>query len=563
MSQAALQLVGAELDQPRVETAASEAEATPQLEADDALALGREATCLAEAAASFALFGLSIAVAEDGELPPSADLAYRAFEVSPDAPANDWAEPAIPSLSRRGIHVDPALPHKLVQAIDWIVVIAAAQFAALWGAGAGLAELSIGQAVAFLISAGALKAGLWLTDYYRFSLARIRPERGMGGLALGAIAGLIIGNAFAPDAKSAAALAATLPFAGMLLAGVHAALAIWIAAAHRRGLFAETIVLIGATDAAHRLTKRAGKSGEARIVAVVDDRAGRSPNHVNGAPVLGGVEDLLNWDGLPNVDRVVITVTQKAEARVRSIIERLRVAPNRIDLLLDYEMQNVRGRRVERFGGAAVACVCGRPRNHRRALVKRAQDLALGTLLAATFALPMLLIALAIKIDSKGPVLYRQRRHGFNNRVITVLKFRTMHHDPGAPLQQVRANDPRITRVGRFLRLSSLDELPQLFNVLRGDMSLVGPRPHAIGMKTSDRQLAQIVAEYAHRHRVKPGITGWAQVNGSRGPVTSAADLRRRVRLDLDYVARASLWLDLEILARSIPIILGDTKVIR
>jgi Undecaprenyl-phosphate glucose phosphotransferase len=551
MSQAARQLVGAELDQTRVES-------VPETDA-----LTREARRLAEVAASFALFGLEIAQREDGEFPPSADLAYRAAEIPLDAPANDWAQPSAPALARRGIHVDPALPLKLMQAIDWIVVIAAAQLAAMWGAGAGLFELSIGQAAAFIISAGALKAGLWLTDFYRFSLARIRPERGMGGLALGAIAGLLVANAFAPDAKSAAALAATLPFAAMLLAGVHAALAVWIVAAHRRGMFAETIVLIGATDAAHRLTKRAATSGEARIVAVVDDRASRSPAQVGEAPVIGTVEDLLNWESLPNVDRIVITVTQKAEGRVRQIIERLRIAPNRVDLLLDFDTACVRGRQVERFGGAAVACVSGRPHNHRRAFAKRAQDIVVGALLAAAFALPMLLIAIAIKLDSTGPVLYRQRRHGFNNRVFTALKFRSMRHDPDAALQQVRANDQRVTRIGRFLRRTSLDELPQIYNVLKGEMSLVGPRPHAVGMKASERELTQIVAEYAHRHRVKPGITGWAQVNGSRGPVRSASCVRRRLKLDLDYVARASLWFDLEIMMRTVPIMLGDIKATR
>lgn len=192
--------------------------------------------------------------------------------------------------------------------------------------------------------------------------------------------------------------------------------------------------------------------------------------------------------------------------------------------------------------------------------MKRIQDVVLGSLLLALFALPMLLIAIAVKLDSKGPAIYRQRRHGFNNRVITLFKFRSMRHDPDAPLQQVCSDDPRITRIGRALRRTSLDELPQLINVLRGEMSLVGPRPHAIGMKSAERDLADIVAEYAHRHRVKPGITGLAQVNGSRGPLTSAAEVRRRVRYDFEYVARASLWLDLSILARSVPVLLGDWK---
>lgn len=559
MSQAALQLVGAELDQTSAETLGSAPQAGPA-----GVSAQSEAERLAELAAAFALFGMPIDQPGDPDFPlATADLAYRAFEVAPDAPANDWAEPTDPVQSRRGMHVDPGMPVKLIQVTDWVIVAAAAQFAAMWGAGAGLLELSIGQAAAFILSALALKAGLWLTDYYRFSPARIRPERGMGGLALGAIVGLLISNAFAPDARSAAALAATVPFAAMLLAGIHGALAIWIAAAHRRGLFAENIVLIGATEAAQRLAARAAKSGDARIVAVVDDRIGRSPAQVGSAPVIGGVDALLAWDQLPNVDRIVITVTQKAEGRVKSMIERLRVAPNRVDLLLDFDTHAVRGRRVERFGGAAVACVSGRPHNHRRAFVKRVEDVVIGAALVALFALPMLVIAALVKLDTPGPAIYRQRRHGFNNRVITILKFRTMRHDPDATLSQVRENDPRITAVGAFLRRTSLDELPQLFNVLRGDMSLVGPRPHAVGMKTCERDLTEIVAEYAHRHRVKPGITGWAQVNGSRGPVTSASAVRRRVRYDLEYVARSSLWLDLEILARTAPVLFGDDKVTR
>ena len=138
-----------------------------------------------------------------------------------------------------------------------------------------------------------------------------------------------------------------------------------------------------------------------------------------------------------------------------------------------------------------------------------------------------------------------------------------MHHEPDAQLKQVCADDPRITKIGRFLRSTSLDELPQLLNVLRGEMSLVGPRPHAIGMKAAERDLQHIVEEYAHRHRVKPGITGWAQVNGSRGPIETPALVRRRLKLDLEYVSRASLWLDLQILVRTVPALLGDRKVTR
>jgi exopolysaccharide biosynthesis polyprenyl glycosylphosphotransferase len=547
MSQAALQWRGADLEH----SAASEAPT-----------LAREARRLAEMAGQFALFGLRLDQLEAGQ-DEAVEIAYQPVAASAVRANTDDAARTFPSLPRRGVHIDPRLPMQIVRALDWIAVALTAELAARWGAGAGLAELNIAAAAAFLISAGCLKVGMWLTESYRGAPANARAERGLGGLTLGAILGLIAANALAPDARASAALSASLPFAAMLMAGVHAAFAVWTRAAHRKGMFAETVLLIGATDAAARLAERAAKTGDARIVAVVDDRLERAPRTIGGVVVSGDLETALAWDGLPNIDRIVITVTQKAESRVRDIIERLRVIPNRVDLLMDFETRTVRGRGFERLGGAAVACISGRPHHGRRALVKRAEDLILAAALAAVFIVPALFIAAAVKLDSRGPVFYRQRRHGFNNRVITVLKFRTMRHDPGAPFRQVCANDPRITRIGQFLRRTSLDELPQLLNVLRGDMSLVGPRPHAIGMKSEERELSHIIAEYAHRHRVKPGITGWAQVNGSRGALSCPAAVRKRVRLDLEYVSRASLWFDLQILLRTAPSLLGDNKATR
>jgi len=553
MSKAARKQAGAGLKQVEVPIAETETDRYT-----------REAQRLAELAGEFCLFGLDIAL--DSKEFEAADQAYRSEEEPQQAPAND-AAPAprfvFPALEHRGIHLSPALPMRTLVALDWLVILVTAELAALWGASAGLFTLSLGAAVSIFAATASLKIGLWLTDAYKVSPARMRAERSVGGLALGVILGLGVGAAFAPDARTAAALSATLPFAAMALAGIHAALAVWTRAAHRRGVFSETIVLVGATEAAERVAARVTKSGEARVIAVVEDRLQRSPTLVGEAPVGGNIDDLLAWGGLPHVDRIVITVTQKAETRVKDIIRRLRVIPNRVDILLDVDTLNVRGPGASRFAGAAAACVSGRPHNHMRALVKRCEDIAIASLLLAVFALPMLAIALLVKADSRGPVLYRQRRHGFNNRVITLLKFRSMRHDPEAPLRQVCANDPRITRIGAFLRRTSLDELPQLINVLKGDMSLVGPRPHAIGMKAAERDLEDIVAEYAHRHRVKPGITGWAQVNGSRGPLETPAAVRRRVRYDLEYVAKSSLWLDLQILLRTAPVLLGDTKATR
>jgi putative colanic acid biosynthesis UDP-glucose lipid carrier transferase len=179
-------------------------------------------------------------------------------------------------------------------------------------------------------------------------------------------------------------------------------------------------------------------------------------------------------------------------------------------------------------------------------VLKRIEDIVLGCLLSVLLALPMLLIAIGIKLDSKGPVFFRQRRYGRGGIEIEVFKFRSMRVlEDGAVVVQARQGDPRVTAFGWFLRRTSLDELPQLLNVLRGDMSLVGPRPHAVAHNELYRR--QIV-EYMLRHKVKPGITGWAQVNGWRGETDTLRKMVYRVEHDLEYIRRWSLWFDLKIL---------------
>jgi exopolysaccharide biosynthesis polyprenyl glycosylphosphotransferase len=167
---------------------------------------------------------------------------------------------------------------------------------------------------------------------------------------------------------------------------------------------------------------------------------------------------------------------------------------------------------------------------------------------------PILLgVAIAIRLESKGPILFRQTRYGFNNKLIEVFKFRSMYHesrDAHAEVQTVK-HDRRVTRVGRFIRRASLDELPQLFNVLRGEMSIVGPRPHAVRTKAAGRLFEDVVKEYAVRHKIKPGITGWAQVNGWRGETDTEEKIKKRVECDLYYIENWSIQLDLEIILRT------------
>lgn len=459
------------------------------------------------------------------------------------APAND-ARPSPPRLSRPSLHIGPHMLVHCVAALDWLFVILAGECAARWGAMLSLAEMPLAQAGAFLIAACSLKAGLWLTQCYRQAPDKV--DDAIAGLALGAMLGIGAALVCAPDASSAAALAAVLPLAALALAGVHAALGVWAGAARRAGLFAETIVLVGASPAARRMAERASKSGELRIAAVFDDRLARAPASIGGAPVVGDIEALLNWEGLPFVDRVVVTVTQQAETRVRDIVAKLRPIPNAIDLLLDHDMQSVRGKGVRLVSGLGMAQVAHGAA--RAGFSKRALDLALGTLLLALLALPMALIAIAIRLESKGLAFRRVQRLGLNNRPFGALVFSTWRG--GAPAAPARLDDSSVTRVGSFLVRAGLHELPMLLNVLAGEMALVGPRPHPPAMKAAGLDVREIVSQYSHRHRVKPGLVGWARVNGARGPLRTLGAARKHIKLDLEYAARASLWLDLQILAR-------------
>lgn len=213
--------------------------------------------------------------------------------------------------------------------------------------------------------------------------------------------------------------------------------------------------------------------------------------------------------------------------------------------------------------GVTLTMLVDRPIRRWSAALKGGKDKLLALLLLLALLPVLACIALAIRFDSPGPVLFRQRRHGINNAEFDIYKFRTMRNDVpgvGAALQQTLRGDARITRVGAFLRKWSLDELPQVFNVLGGSMSLVGPRPHAVNMRTEAQLGYEITETYPHRHRVKPGITGWSQINGARGATDTVAQLRRRIELDLYYVDNWSILLDLKILSRTFREVLRATN---
>jgi len=222
------------------------------------------------------------------------------------------------------------------------------------------------------------------------------------------------------------------------------------------------------------------------------------------------------------------------------------------------ETFSVRG--LSYVGAVPVLEVVERPLKNWRAVVKWTEDKLFASLLLIFIGPLIALIAILIKLDSAGPVFFVQERFGFNNEVIRVLKFRTMHVDRSDPsgAQRTVRNDPRLTRLGCILRWLSFDELPQLINVVCGKMSLVGPRPHAIAMKAGDHLYSEAVEQYLHRHRVKPGITGWAQVNGWRGEIDTLQKAHARLAHDLYYIEHWSLWLDLKILLKTAATLASD-----
>jgi putative colanic acid biosynthesis UDP-glucose lipid carrier transferase len=257
---------------------------------------------------------------------------------------------------------------------------------------------------------------------------------------------------------------------------------------------------------------------------------------------------------LRGVEQLTLVCRRSDSEGLARLVRELRHMPIEINLVAGPLAGDIPVIGMRAVGSLPATVLLERPMEGPLSAVKDVFDRVISACLLLFIGPLMLLIALAIKLDSRGPVLYRQVRHGFDRRTIEVLKFRTMYHDvcddPRAErIVQATRDDPRVTRVGRFLRHSNLDELPQLINVLKGDMSLVGPRPHALA---HDREYAALIDGYLGRHRVKPGITGWAQVEGYRGETRSLDEMCRRIELDLCYIENWSLALDIKILLKTL-----------
>ena len=333
----------------------------------------------------------------------------------------------------------------------------------------------------------------------------------------------------------------------------------------REGRLTRRTVIVGGGDPGARVIEelRRQKDSGVEIIGLFDDRGDdRSGAECAGERKLGTVDDLVEFGRRTRVDLVIFSLPISAEGRILQMLKKLWVLPLDIRLAAHTNKLQFRPRSYSYIGNVPVIDVFDRPIADWDVVMKWLFDKIIGTI-ALILVLPLLaMIAILIKLDSRGPIFFKQKRYGFNNDLIEVYKFRSMYADAtdATASKLVTKNDPRVTRVGRIIRKASLDELPQLFNVVfKGNLSLVGPRPHAVNAKAEAVLYAEAVDGYFARHRVKPGITGWAQINGWRGETDTDEKIQRRVEHDLYYIENWSVLFDLYIVART-PFVLLNTE---
>jgi Undecaprenyl-phosphate glucose phosphotransferase len=333
----------------------------------------------------------------------------------------------------------------------------------------------------------------------------------------------------------------------------------------RQGRLDRRTVVVGADERGDSLIKSlaAQRDSDVCILGAFDDRGeDRAPTTVAGMQKLGTVDDLVEFARKTRIDLVIFALPISAEGRILQMLKKLWVLPVDIRLAAHSNKLRFRPRSYSYIGNVPVFDVFDKPITDWDVVMKWLFDKIVGSLILLAASPLMLLTAIAIKLDSRGPVFFKQKRYGFNNELIEVYKFRSMYVDQcdATASKLVQKGDPRVTRVGAFIRKTSIDELPQLFNVVfKGNLSLVGPRPHAVHAKAENRLYDEAVDGYFARHRVKPGITGWAQISGWRGETDTHEKIQRRVEHDLYYIENWSVLFDLFILAKT-PLALASTE---
>ncbi|MEM7289643.1 MAG: undecaprenyl-phosphate glucose phosphotransferase [Pseudomonadota bacterium] len=322
----------------------------------------------------------------------------------------------------------------------------------------------------------------------------------------------------------------------------------------RSGRLMRRAVIIGGGEPAAELIKslESNPDTDIKICGVFDDRGDdRSPSNVAGYPKLGTISELLAFARKARINMMIVSLPITAEKRVLQLMKRLWVLPVDIRLSAHANKLQFRPRSYSYEGSVPLVDIAHRPIADWDAIAKRTFDIV-GSLVAIVLLSPiMLAAAIAVRLDSKGPIIFKQMREGFNNEAVEIYKFRSLYTnlEDKDGINMVTKGDSRVTRVGKIIRKTSIDELPQFFNVLQGRLSLVGPRPHVANAQTDNQLWSEVVDSYIARHKVKPGVTGWAQITGWRGEVDSQDKLHGRINADLYYIENWSLAFDLYILA--------------
>ncbi|WP_371369254.1 undecaprenyl-phosphate glucose phosphotransferase [Pseudomonas sp. QL9] len=321
-------------------------------------------------------------------------------------------------------------------------------------------------------------------------------------------------------------------------------------ALRRKGFNTRSVAIAGAGPLGQRLASNiAGAPWMGLdLLGFFDDRR-RDPIRLGNSkvklPISGGLEELVEQARAGEIDRVYITLPMRSEARIKWLVNQLSDTTASVYIVPDVFVFELLHARSQNINGVPTISIFDSPMTGANTVIKRLEDVILSAMILCLIAVPMLLISAAVKLSSPGPVFFRQKRYGIDGRPIEVWKFRSMRvMENGADVVQATRGDDRITPVGAFLRRTSLDELPQFINVLLGDMSIVGPRPHAVAHNEEYRGQ---ISSYMLRHKVKPGITGWAQINGWRGETDTLDKMQKRIEHDLAYIHNWSLWWDLKI----------------
>lgn len=319
----------------------------------------------------------------------------------------------------------------------------------------------------------------------------------------------------------------------------------------KTGFNSRNAIVVGATKTGHDMAKQIVENDELgiRFLGIYDDRdQERIPENVR-EKVCGNIQQAIDMAKRSQVDYIYIALPMAAEGRIRQILHYCSDTTANVYLIPNFFVYNLMNSRWQNVGSVQALSVYDTPFQGASEALKRLEDIVLSSLILLMISIPMSIIALAVKLTSPGPVIFKQKRYGLDGKKISIYKFRSMTtQDNGPVVKQATKNDPRITKLGAFLRKTSLDELPQFINVLQGRMSIVGPRPHAVA---HNEEYRKIIRGYMLRHKVRPGITGWAQVNGFRGETDTVEKMQKRVEYDLEYIHNWSILLDIKIIIKT------------